>query len=102
MVSYPHKSTRELIFPNSESENVYQKVKLPARKKQVTLFVDKETGSKLTTRSTGDQGQSNLLRAQLQLNHLDTLGQVFRFFGLLSTLYVINAGSLSETSSLTH
>ena len=101
MVPFIHELARELISPKSESENIYQKVKLPARKKQVTLFVDKETGSRLTTRSTGDEGQSNLLRAQLQLNHLDTLGQVFRFLGLLSTLYVINAGSLSETSSLT-
>ena len=101
MVSFTHKLARELMLPKSESENVYQKVPLPARKKQVTLFVDKETGSKLTTQSTGKEGQSNLLRAQLQLNHLDTWGQVYRFFGLLSTLYVINAGSLSETSSLT-
>ncbi|KAF6226435.1 hypothetical protein HO133_009301 [Letharia lupina] len=86
---------------NVESEDNYQKVKLPARSKQVTLFVDEETQSKLTTRSTGRDGQSNVLLAQLYLDRLGPYGQIFRFLGLLSTLYVMNAGPLSETSSQT-
>lgn len=86
---------------NPESEGNYQIVTLPARSKKVTLFVDEETGSKLTTRSTGSDGQSNVLLAQLHLDRLGLYGQIFRFFGMLSTLYVMNAGSLSETSSQT-
>lgn len=84
-----------------EPEDNYQKVKLPARRKSVALFVDEETESKLTTRSTGSDGQSNILLAQLHLDRLGTYGQIFRFFGMLSTLYVMNAGPFSETSSQT-
>lgn len=92
---------RVTVNKKPESANIYQEVKLPTRKKHVTLFLDKETRSKFTTQSTGDEGQSNFLRAQLQLDRLNVLGQVYRILGLLETLYVINAGSLSETSSLT-
>ena len=84
-----------------ESEDNYQKVKLPARSKQVTLFVDEETESKLTIQSTGRDGQSNILLAQLYLDRLGPSGQIFRFLGMLSTLYVKNAGPTSETSSQT-
>ena len=65
------------------------------------LYVDEETGSKLTTQRTRTDGQSNVLLAQLHLDRLPTYGQVFRFFGLLSTLYVMSKGQLSETSSQT-
>ena len=65
------------------------------------LYVDEETRSELTTQSTGQDGQSNVLLAQLHLDRLPTYGQVFRFFGLLSTLYVMSKGPLSETSSPT-
>ena len=71
-------------------------MKLPARSKQVTLFVDEETGSKVTTESTE---QSNVLFAQLHLDRLGFGGQIVRFLGMLSTLYVMNAGSLSKTPS---
>ena len=82
-----------------DSEDIYQEVKLTSRSKQVTLFVDEETESKLTTQSTGSGGQSNILLARLHLDRLGTYGQIFRFLGLLSTLYVMNAGPFSETSS---
>ena len=92
---------RELMCINLESGDIYQEVKLPARKSLVTLFVDEETESKLTTQRTGKDGQSNILLAQLHLDRLPPYGQVFRFFGLLSTLYVMGKGPLSETSSQT-
>ena len=76
-------------------------MKLPARSKSVSLFVDGETESQLTTRSMGRDGQSNVLLAQLHLDRLGPYGQMFRFFGMLSTLYVRNAGPLRETSSQT-
>ena len=92
---------RDLIRWGPESEDNYQKVKLPARRRQVTLFVDEETETKLTTRSTRSDGQSNILLAQLYLDRLGPYGQIFRFLGMLSTLYVKNAGPISETSSQT-
>lgn len=76
-----------------EPEDIYQKVELPTRSKHVTLFVDGETESQLTTKSMGDDGQSNVLLAHLYLDRLGPYGQIFRFLGLLSTLYVMNTGS---------
>ena len=72
-------------------------MKIPARSKQVALFVD-ETGSKVTTKSTHN-GQSNVLLVQLHLDRLGPGGQIVRFLGMLSTLYVMNAGALSKTPS---
>lgn len=66
-------------------------MKLPARSKQVTLFIDGKKESQLTTESAGDDGQSNVMLAQLYLDRLGLSGQIFRFFGMLSTLYVVNA-----------
>ena len=74
-------------------------MKLPARSKQVALFVDQETGSKVTTRSAEHNGQSNVLLVQLHLDRLGLGGQIVRFLGMLSTLYVMNAGSLNKTPS---
>ena len=74
-------------------------MKFPARSKQVALFVDEETELGVTTRSTGRNGQSNVLLAQLHLDHLGIGGQIVRFLGMLSTLYVMNGSSLSKTPS---
>ena len=68
-------------------------MEFPARSKQVTLFVDGKEESQLTTESVGHDGQSNVMLAQLYLDRLGLSGQIFRFFGMLSTLYVVNAGS---------
>ena len=76
-------------------------MRFPARSKQIDLFVDEETESKLTIESTGSEDQSKVLLARLHLDRLGAYGQIFRFLGLLSTLYVINAGPLSEASSQT-
>ena len=76
-------------------------MKLPARSRHVALFVDEKTESEVTTRSTGSDGQSNVLLAQLYLDRLGLFGQIFHFFGLLSTLYVMNTNPLSPASSQT-
>ena len=68
-------------------------MKFPARSKQVTLFIDGKEKSQLTTKSEGDDGQSNVMLAQLYLDRLGPFGQIFRFLGMLSTLYVVNAGT---------
>ena len=88
------------MWTTPDSEDIYQKVKLPARSKQITLFVDEETESRITTQSTGNDGQNNVLLARLHLDRLGLYGQIFRFLGLLSTLYVINVGPFSEASSI--
>ena len=74
-------------------ESFYQKMKFPARSKQVTLFIDGKKESQLTTKSAGDDGQSNVMLAQLYLDRLGPSGQIFRLLGMLSTLYVVNAGT---------
>ena len=77
----------------SESDKIYQEVEIPARRKQVSLFVvEGEMEFNFTTKSIGDDGQSNVLLAELHLDRLGTYGQILRFLGLLSTIYVINAG----------
>ena len=68
-----------------------QKVDLPPKCKQVTIFVDPKTESKPTIESKADDGQSNVVLATLYLNRLGVFHQVLRSLGLLSTLYVINA-----------
>ena len=74
-------------------------MQLPPKRKHVTIFVDPETESKPTTKSTGPNGQSNVVLAKLYLDRLGAYHQVLRFLGLLSTLYVMNAARWSETSS---
>ena len=68
-------------------------MEIPARSKLVTLFVDGKEESQLTTKSAGDDGQSNVMLAQLYLDRLSLSGQIFRYLGMLSTLYVVNAGT---------
>lgn len=72
---------------------------LPPKRNQVTIFVDPETKSKPTIARRGADGQNNVELATLNLNRLGAYHQVLRFLGLLSTLYVMNAAPLSETSS---
>ena len=67
---------------------------------QVTIFVDPETESKVTTASKGENGRSNVILATLYLDRLGAYYQVLRFLGLLSTLYVMNAAPRSETLSV--
>ena len=74
-------------------ESFNQEMKFPARSKLVTLFVDGKEESQLTTQSAGEDGQSNVMLAQLYLDRLGLSGQIFRFLGMLSTLYVVNAGT---------
>lgn len=76
-------------------------MKIPGRSNQVTLFVDEKTESKLTTQSMEPDGPPNVLVARLYLDRLGLYGQIFRFLGILSTLYVTKAGSINDTSSQT-
>jgi hypothetical protein len=76
----------------------YKKIDLPPRKNEITLFVDPETESKPTTENTTD-GHTNVMLAKLYLDRLGTINQILRFLGQLSTLYVTNIGTWSETAS---
>ncbi|KAG8531350.1 uncharacterized protein KY384_002979 [Bacidia gigantensis] len=78
-----------------------QTVVLPRNGRQVTIFVDRETESEVTTKSTED-GRSNIILTNLYLDKLDRRHQLQRFFGILSTLYVMSAAPVSEVSSQTH
>ena len=74
-------------------ESFTQEISFPARSKLVTLFVDGKEESQLTTESGGGDGQSNVMLAQLYLDRLGLSGQIFRYLGMLSTLYVVNTGT---------
>ena len=49
--------------------------------------------------SSGQDGQDNVELATLYLNHLGAYHRFLRAVGLLSTLYVLDAAPLNETSS---
>ena len=66
-----------------------QKVDLPPKRNQVTIFVDAETESTRTIASKGADGQSDVILVKLYLDRLGAYHRVLRFLGLLSTLYVI-------------
>lgn len=75
------------------------KLDLPPNRRQVTIFVDRQTESKPTIASQGADGRSNVQLATLYLDHLGAFHRVLHFQGLLSTLYVMTAAPRSETSS---
>lgn len=76
-----------------------QAVELPPKRKQVTIFMDAETESEPTIHSKGSEGQNNIELATLYLDRLSKFQKFLRHLGKLSTLYVMSAGPLSETSS---
>ena len=67
--------------------------------KQVTIFVDDETESKPTIASKGPRGERNVELATIYLDRLGIIPNLFRFFGQLSTLYVMKTTPWSETLS---
>lgn len=62
-------------------------LKLPKRKKEVSLFVDQETETNLKTEGADRRGNDVFL-ARLSLDRLGLLDRTFFVLGLLSTLYV--------------
>lgn len=66
-----------------------EKVFLPPKCRQVTIFVDAATESKPTTASRGPGGQSNVEVGTLYLDHLGAYSQFLRRIGVLSTSYVM-------------
>lgn len=62
--------------------------------------MDAETETEPTIQSKGSQGQNNTELATLYLDRLSKYQKILRLLGMLSTtLYVMSAGPLSETSS---
>ncbi|KAL9135289.1 MAG: hypothetical protein Q9175_003525 [Cornicularia normoerica] len=84
-------SQRNLSVQSAKNINLdhSQKVDLPPKRNQVTIFVDAETESTPTIASKGADGQSNAVLVTLYLDRLGAYHRVLRFLGLLSTLYVI-------------
>ncbi|KAF2866967.1 hypothetical protein BDV95DRAFT_469719, partial [Massariosphaeria phaeospora] len=62
-------------------------LKLPRRKKEVSLFVDQETETNLKTEGA-DRQKNDVFLARLSLDHLSLMDRTFFILGLLSTLYV--------------
>lgn len=77
----------------------WEKIKIPAQNRLVTIFVDAETESKPTIHSAAQDGRSNVVLTRLQMDRVGLYGQFLRRVGLLKTCYVRNAPPVSETSS---
>ena len=75
-----------------------QKFDLP-KCNQVTILVDAETKSKPTIEREGAGGGLNLELGTIYLDRLGIIPKLFRSFGQLSTLYVMERTPRSETSS---
>ena len=71
------------------------------RHKQVNIFVDAETESKPTMASMSAGGECNVFFAAIHLDRLGVIPNLFRSFGLLSTLYVVKTAPWSETLTQT-
>ena len=88
----PRLLTRFVYLCENLSESVYQIFKFPARSRKVTLYINGEKKSQLTTEFVGHDDRCNTMLTELYLDKLGPSGQIFRFFGMLSTLYVVKAG----------
>jgi len=78
----------------------YCTLKIPSRRKRVTIFVDPETEAIPTTEIATD-GLYNVVLAKLYLDELGRYHRFLRFLGLLTTLYVLHPASWAESSSRT-
>ena len=63
------------------------------------MYLDGETHTKLTTACIGADGRSNSLFAVFYLDRLGFYHGMLRRLGRLTTLYVTDSASRSETSS---
>ena len=79
--------------------NACQILDLPPKPDRITIFVDAETRSRVTTASTGADGRCNLLLATLYLDKLDRRDRKLRSRGHLPKLYVLNEVAENEASS---
>lgn len=87
-----------LTKASTSDKRRYQKFDLPKRK-QVTIFLDAKTKSKRTIASEGAGGERNLELRTIYLDRLGIIPKLFRFFGQLPTLYLMERTPRSETSS---
>ena len=76
-----------------------QKVELPPKRKKVAMYLDWETHTNLTTACIGADGRGNSLFAVFYLDRLGLYHGILRRLGRLTTLYVTDSASRSETSS---
>ena len=79
--------------------NECQILDLPPKQDRITIFVDAETKSRVTTATTGAGGRCNFELVTLHLDKLDRHDRRLRSRGQLSKLYVLNEEPRSEVSS---
>ena len=70
---------------------------LPPQKKEIALFVDAKTLTKVTT-SSDYSGESVVLLTKIYLDRLGPMASLVRSFGGLQSIYVRNVDSLGDTS----
>ena len=72
---------------------------LPPHTKEIGLFVDAKTQTRVTTESALG-GQSTVLLTKIYLDRLGPVNNLVRSFGGLQSIYIRNVDSLSEEYSL--
>ena len=77
----------------------YQKIKISASSRLVTIYVDHETETEPTADSVGSDGRSNPVLTRLHLDRAGLWSQILRRTHLLDTCYVRNAPTSSSESS---
>ena len=90
------------LKPIPQPDDRWQKLDIPPPPKHyaVILYIDQETGSKVTLERDDANGRMNAPLMTLYLYRLGAPYRVRRFLGLLSTLHVANVPLCSETPSV--
>ncbi|MCJ1270843.1 hypothetical protein MMC22_010740 [Lobaria immixta] len=76
----------------------YERLHVPSRTNEVTIFLDSETETKPTIEAADQKGHGNVMVATIRLNKLGFSNSALRFLGQLSTLYVKNLTAFGETT----
>ncbi len=84
--------------PLSDTEHCH-KLDISQTLPEFIVYVDPETGSKLTLESKDAGGQVNDEMVTLYLCRLSTFHRTLRLLGLLSTLYILDTGVWGEEYS---
>ena len=87
-------------FAAKEAGEAIQECFIPPKSKEIAIFVDARTQTKVTTSS--DYHGGTVLLTKIYLDRLGTLNTLVRSFGGLSSIYVTNVNFLSNSHDVGH
>lgn len=83
-----------------EAGNPIQECFIPPRSKEIAIFVDAKTQSKVTPDNNYEGG--TVLLTKIYLDRLGTVNNLVRSFGGFSSIYVSNVNRLNESQDGNH